>query len=407
MTKFKKAKFNGVEFVYTVIPEDEYRKTHRLSREIYIEWCREQARKVLAEDDYNELIEAIEENRKVIFYYTDKEAKTRAYKKVKPIEFILTPGYYEGIKAIEDELNPIENGEKTLEEKIAGTVYLWAYHDRHKEKESFYAETIFDVNIIPTLLEAIRDPSRYWYYWKGLTEEEEEVEKEEVEEKEREEEERRKEEEVIPPIEQLIDALSRAKTEVEKDQITLDWLRENLPASTTTIAGPGTTVEHEAYEMYISGIKLYFDEVNDAVITAVREMLTGKPIPELLKEHVTAIQIVSEYKKDDPLLIAWMLDGFMTVYGDSDIDAGMIAHEAAHEFSFTKWEWGMPIEGSDYLAAINSGEPPVSEYSKRNTGEDFAEAVRMFITDPEKLKRIAPLRYKVIERLMRDKEYKG
>lgn len=407
MVKFKRSKFDGIEFIYTDLSEEEYRKTHRLKRQLYIEWCRSHARKVLTEDDYNELIEAIEQNKEVILHYTDKNSEFKLYKKVSPIEFFVTPGYYEGIMKIEDELNPIENEGKALYHKIAGTVYLWAYHNKHKKKESFYAETITDVNIIPTLLEAIRDPSRYWYFWEGLTEEEEGILLEKPPEEKVIPPKKPPEEEVIPPSEQLIEALSRAKDEAEKDQITLEWIMKNLPSDTTTLAGPGTDIEHEAYTITIDNIKLYFDDVTPGVVTTVREILIGKDLPDTLKEHLTEIQFVEEYKKDDPLMIAWMYEGFLTVYGDKEIDVGVLAHEAAHQFSYTKWEWGMPVEGSDYLAAIKSGEPPVSEYSKRNTGEDFAEAVRMFVTNPEMLKKIAPLRYKVIERLMRDKEYKG
>lgn len=399
---FKKAKFNGVEYLYTEIGDPEDLESALDRRAIYIKWSRDQARKVLSEDDYNELIEAIDENKEVIFYYTDKNKDFSHYKKVKPIEFILTPGYYEGIRKIEDELNPIENGGKPLWQKIAGTVYLWAYHDKHKKKESFYAETIIDVNIIPTLLEAIRDPSKYWYYWKGLTEEEKEVEEEEVEEKEREEEERKKEEEVVTPVEELLDALSRAKDEEEKYLIMYNWLKDQQSPSPSPFGGPSTDIEHEAYTIDLKGITLYFDDLNDAVVTLAMAMLTGPPLPKVLLDLILGLQIVEEDARGGPDVVAMNADGFITIFGDRMVDLGVIAHETAHELAIQTWGEIIPAEDSEYAEAIDSGEPPINEYSLRNRGEDFAEACRLFITDPEELKRIAPLRYEVIKRMMEE-----
>lgn len=334
-----------------------------MRRSDYIALARAEAAKLLAPADYTELINCINSKSPVFFQYTDEADATKKYRGVTPIEFFITPRF----------------------PSVPGRVYLWAFHALDNHKHSFYAHTIKDVGFIPGLIDALIDLSEYPDFWNG---------------------------DVFLPEEPslfggLLEDIEKHTDIAGKNSVVLDWLRKNLPASTTTIGGPGTTIEHEAYEMNIGGIKLYFDDVNDAVVTAVREILTGNPLPAILKKHVTAIQIVSEYKKDDPLLIAWMLDGLMTVYGDREIDTGMIAHEAAHEFSYTNWEWGMPIEGSDYLAAINSGEPPVTEYSKRNTGEDFAEAVRMFVDDPEGLQKVAPRRYGVIQRLMTSKEYGG
>lgn len=140
-----------------------------MKRADYIKLSRSQAQKMLTPEDYETLKEAINAKKEVYFQYTDDQGGTYLYKAVLPIEFFLTPEFYEGIKRIEDKLNPIPNEEKTLEEKIKGTVYLWSYHRLHKRKHSFYAETTTGVNFWPTIIDALTQPQKYYYFWTGST----------------------------------------------------------------------------------------------------------------------------------------------------------------------------------------------------------------------------------------------
>ena len=323
----------------------------------------EKAQELMTSEDYRTMVEAIRDHKPVLFKYTDRFGTYAQYRANYVEGFVYFP---------ETNIWP-------------GSVCVWSFHSPHNKKEQYRVERIEDVKFVITLLEALLDPSSCADFWAGepaLTGWE-------------------------PSFEELSADIKKQTSIGGEDRVVLAWLRKNLPFETKLFGGPGTVIEHKVYTMNIAGIPIYFDEVNDAVVILIREILVGTPLPKLLRDLITGIQIVEEFKRDDPLLIAWNIDGFITIYGDHEMDIGKIAHEAAHEFSFTKWDWGMPVEGSDYLAAIKSGEPPVSEYSKRNTGEDFAEAVRMFVVDPAGLQKIAPLRYKVIKRLMEDKEYAG
>ena len=100
-------------------------------------------------------------------------------------------------------------------------------------------------------------------------------------------------------------------------------------------------------------------------------------------------------------------DGIITIFGDRQVGSDVIAHETAHDFAVQKWGNPVPPESSDYAAAVNSGEPPLTEYSRRNKSEDFAESVKIFVVDPGGLEKKAPRRYAVIRRLMRDSAYGG
>lgn len=66
-----------------------------------------------------------------------------------------------------------------------------------------------------------------------------------------------------------------------------------------------------------------------------------------------------------------------------------------------------PPAFSDYARATHSGEPPISDYAYTSLANDFAEAVALYVVNPERLKRMAPERFKVITRLMIDPEYGG
>lgn len=297
------------------------------------------------------------------------------------VSFVYTNRY--GVKKGYFDEHPHSFFETPKDEDWPGSILLWSYHSPHNGKEQYRVERISGAQRLISLMDAIMDPSTNADFWEGVSQFPESV------------------------FVQLLSDIQKEPDLVGKNQAMYDWLKKYHSPLATAIAGPGTDIEHEAYSIYLDGIPLYFDDLDDAVVVTAREIIAGAQLPALLRSQIVGIQLVEEDKRGDPLTIAWNIDGFITVYGGREADAGILAHEAAHEFSFTKWEWGMPVEGSDYLAAIQSGEPPVSEYSKRNTGEDFAEAVRAFVVDPNELQKIAPLRYKVIKRLMVDKDYSG
>ena len=185
------------------------------------------------------------------------------------------------------------------------------------------------------------------------------------------------------------------------------WLLENMSAEPEFYTNPRTGIDHMSYVVDCNGMPLYFDEANEAAAAAAKALLSIDKIPLALLNQLDGVQLVDEDFPDKPYVMANIQEGLMTVYGGRTIDTGLVSHEAAHAFAESKWGSAAPPRGSDYAAAANTGEPVVSEYAATSVGEDFAEAVRMYVTGPGYLKKIAPLRYDVIHRLMTDPGYSG
>lgn len=189
--------------------------------------------------------------------------------------------------------------------------------------------------------------------------------------------------------------------------IGIHWLFDWADPHPNLYVSPATGIEHEAYRIEYAGLPLYFDTVSDATEKAAMALIyAGKLISPLLA-YVDGIQLVDEPKPDKPDVIADIHDGLMTIFGGRSIDYTVVAHEASHAFAISKWGSAAPPDNSDYMAAINSAESPVSEYSRTSPGEDFAEAVQLYATDPAYCRNIAPIRFNVINKLMTDPDYGG
>ncbi|MCG2739789.1 MAG: hypothetical protein L6300_06075 [Syntrophaceae bacterium] len=186
-----------------------------------------------------------------------------------------------------------------------------------------------------------------------------------------------------------------------------EWLLANMSTDKIFYEHYITIKDHWAYTVDCKGIPFWFDCLNTQAIAAANALLNTDKIPAALLDVIDQVQLVYEPLPLFPDAVAGMIYGTMTIYKNHMATEGLIAHEAAHTFAVYKWGTVMPAENSDYMAAINSGEPVVSEYSKKHIGEDFAEAVQMYVTGPGYLKKIAPLRYDVIHRLMTDPGYSG
>lgn len=205
----------------------------------------------------------------------------------------------------------------------------------------------------------------------------------------------------------LLNAINEGGTELEKIQIVEDWIEANRSAEPTLVVNQETGVEHNAYTMDIDGLVFYFDAVEPPIIAAVKEYVSGGQFSPPLKSVIEALQIVSEDSPSGPETIGKYMEGIITIFGDREVDAGIIGHEAAHGLAAYTWGDTAPAPDSAYMAAINSSEPPVSEYGATSPGEDFAEAVRLYIVDSEQLLEIAPLRYAAIKDIMTRNIYEG
>jgi len=128
-----------------------------------------------------------------------------------------------------------------------------------------------------------------------------------------------------------------ADSEEEKTQIIVDWIEENESPETETIINPVTGNEYECYSVTIDGIKIYYQTPNDAVFAAIKSLISGNKIPDMLKEHIDAIMIISDQNPGDPKTIAGYEDGIITIFEDRIVDAGILGHEASHGLAEDKW----------------------------------------------------------------------
>lgn len=186
-----------------------------------------------------------------------------------------------------------------------------------------------------------------------------------------------------------------------------EWLKAQMPAEPGLYANAQTEVEHMAYEVYCGEIPLYFDCLNTAAVAAANALLSTDKIPSVLLELIDGVQLIDEPAPWDENVVANLVEHFMTIFGGRVIDAGIMAHEATHSWAVAKWESTTPPPDTDYIAAINSGEPAITEYGKTSPGEDLAEAVRYYVMDPTLLKTTCPLRYSIVDKLMTDPRYYG
>lgn len=201
--------------------------------------------------------------------------------------------------------------------------------------------------------------------------------------------------------------IDEAESEEEKEQIITDWIEENESPNTETTINPITGLEYECYSVTIDGIKIYYESPDDSAFAAIKSLISGNKIPDLLKEGIEAIMIIPDQNPGNPTTIAKEENGIITIFENRIVDAGIIGHEAAHTLADDRWGNATPPAGSDYRSAIDSREPPVSTYGRTSPSEDFAEAIRMYITNRTAFKKGWPKRYKVIHRMMRERGYRG
>jgi hypothetical protein len=102
-------------------------------------------------------------------------------------------------------------------------------------------------------------------------------------------------------------------------------------------------------------------------------------------------------------------DGSIAVYNNGSLSLGNFTHEAGHNLATKIYGSADPTTRAqaEFVKAIASNELPVSEYAKNSPAEDFAEASRLYVEDPAIMKRDFPMRYAVIERIMKDMLFSG
>ncbi len=109
-------------------------------------------------------------------------------------------------------------------------------------------------------------------------------------------------------------------------------------------------------------------------------------------------------------------DGQIVVYSGKGMSVSTFAHEAGHNLATATWGSTKPPPDSEYGKA-QVAEKPVSDYGENSPAEDFAEAVKMYVTEPvvlapgqielsdmndrEYLKKNFPLKFAAVEALLK------
>jgi hypothetical protein len=206
------------------------------------------------------------------------------------------------------------------------------------------------------------------------------------------------------------------------------WIEAHRTATRKSYQGATMASPEDFYRVTWEGVEYWFPDnpapvaitgASSAITRQIEQMATAPKHPRLLKAQTRRVVMSTQANQDDPYwALRYSIPGFVsaatagvqgtvTVYRGGAISPGSMAHEMAHNLATKKWGQPTPSPASDYQAAIASGEPPVSSYASAAPAEDFAEAVQLFYEDPARIKAIAPMRYTVIERLLRDPGYGG
>lgn len=219
----------------------------------------------------------------------------------------------------------------------------------------------------------------------------------------------------------LEDAYSTLPLNASMDEafgITRDWLDQH---TVNVSAGDLIPTDFDPFDFKtttIKGITIHYEKPDDNAY-----------LDSVLRDLHDAIQLLILIKL--PPITQAALDSVVIAQGEADsvetnVDAQIVIKKPRHAnrvnaaldysaftratgYALAQRKYGSitPPTFSDYAKVLHSGEPPVSDYAYTSRANDFAEAVALYVTNPERLKLIAPERFKVITRLMIDPEYGG
>lgn len=147
-------------------------------------------------------------------------------------------------------------------------------------------------------------------------------------------------------------------------------------------------------------------------------------IPRTLSKHTKHIVFTDLPNKEDAYFqkrmkdpefkaTATAEDGVIVSYNNNHLDPSIYTHEAAHNLAQYLWGSAMAPRSTEdyYFASIEEG--PVTEYAasykhdyKQQMMEDFAEAVSLYITEPQKFKQNFPKKYQALVNLFEELEDK-
>lgn len=206
----------------------------------------------------------------------------------------------------------------------------------------------------------------------------------------------------------------------ERYNLARDWIDDHRTKKPKPIKAHGMDQAEDMVSVTWEGITYWFkkgdvSEINLAeLIVAMSEEQLPRRLTSATKRVIFSDQpnLKDAYwavKYNDPGFVSLATggDGTVVVYRKQPIDIGTMAHEMGHNLATTKYGSTWPPPGSAYGKAMASGEPPPTNYAMNSPAEDFAESIRLYFTDPQRLKNSAPKRYTVIKKLIESASYGG
>jgi hypothetical protein len=230
-------------------------------------------------------------------------------------------------------------------------------------------------------------------------------------------------------VQEMSAALAGVRGLKDRDRVVHDMIAARAtPSGPAQMHGMATAEDFHAVEF--GGVRFHFAPLGpfnaaaekpapvvDTIRTLHQYETEVRPLPRRLIAQTRAVYFTAQANEADAARAAAYGPGFVSgatggdgavvVYHDAPLAVRTLAHESGHNLATALYGRTTPAEGSAYRQAIDSDEPPPSDYARVNHSEDFAEAARLYATMPDELQRIAPRRYEVIRKMLEAPSYGG
>lgn len=223
--------------------------------------------------------------------------------------------------------------------------------------------------------------------------------------------------ELDPETKGFVEERRRLKQKID------DLFGEALIGLSTPVPGThavhGMTTPEEFHRIEHGGVSFNYNQGSRVARNAMARFLStfidSPPIPRGISRHTKQVYLTeqrnnmdsywqnhAEYKKvlekGEEFVSNGTGGGGNVVIYNGYIPKKTLFHEMGHNLATGIWDSITPY--GEYAKAIASGEPPVSTYAGVNSAEDFAEAVKDYLLDPDKLMTTHPKRAKAIQNLI-------
>ena len=214
--------------------------------------------------------------------------------------------------------------------------------------------------------------------------------------------------------------IQQAANIADKNTLASDWIDDHRTKKPQSINAHGMEQAEDMVSVSWEGIDYWFKKgtfSEDNLAELVVSMSDAR-LPRRLTSATKRVIFSDQPNMDDAYWavryndpdfssLATGGDGTIVIYRNQPIDIGSLAHEMGHNLATKKYGITSPSPKSAYGRAMDSGEEPPTDYAKNSPSEDFAESVRLYFRNPQKLKSAAPKRYTVIKKIIESAGYGG